>query len=132
MARVVFMGTPEFAVPTLAALIEHEDVVGVVTQPDRESGRGRKLESSPVKVLAERHSIPILQAKSLRTSAAFEQLQAWAPEVIVVAAFGQVLRPNVLEQPRYGSLNVHASLLPRHRGSNPVAAAILDGDTVTG
>lgn len=137
--RVVFMGTPQFAIPTLQRLIDWPSseetqlhVVGVVTQPDRPSGRGRQLQPSPVKVLAQRYGLPILEPKSLRTSQVLAELQVLQPDVIVVAAFGQILPPPVLELARFGCLNVHASLLPRWRGAAPVAAAILAGDDVTG
>lgn len=132
MARVVFMGTPEFAVPTLAALAGQYDVVGVVTQPDRPAGRGRKLAASPVKEAALARGLPLLQPRMLHTSEAFEQLAAWHPEMIVVAAFGQLLRPEVLDLPPHGCLNIHGSLLPRYRGAAPIPAAILAGDEVTG
>src|SRR5688572_19039926 len=99
MVRVVFMGTPDFAVPSLQALIEHPafEVVGVVTQPDRPAGRGRELSAPPVKRVAEQAGIPVYQPKTLRTPEAVEQLAAWQPDVIVVAAFGQILRANVLD-----------------------------------
>jgi methionyl-tRNA formyltransferase len=131
-ARVVFMGTPAFALPSLEALIRHYNVVGVVTQPDREAGRGRALTPPPVKTLALQHGIPVIQPKTLRDPAAVEQIRAWAPDVIVVAAFGQLLRQNVLAIPPHGCLNVHASLLPKYRGAAPIPAAILNGDAVTG
>lgn len=132
MARLVFMGTPEFAVPALEALDEHHEVAGVVTQPDRPAGRGRKLMPSPVKEVALERGLEILQPASLRAPEAVQQLVAWQPEVIVVAAFGQILRPEVLGLPPHGCLNVHASLLPRYRGAAPIPAAILAGDDETG
>lgn len=131
-ARIVFMGTPAFALPSLEALIRQYSVVGVVTQPDREAGRGHVLTPPPVKTAALEHGLPVIQPKTLRDPAAVEQLRAWAPDVIVVAAFGQLLRPNVLEIPPRGCLNVHASLLPKYRGAAPIPAAILAGDEVTG
>src|SRR5258708_6867879 len=108
MTRVVFMGTPDFAVPTLQALLNAQDVnvVGVVTQPDRPAGRGNTIQQSPVKQCAVATGVPILQPIKLRELAAFEQLQAWAPDVIVVAAFGQILKQNVLDLPPYGCINV--------------------------
>jgi methionyl-tRNA formyltransferase len=132
--RVIFMGTPEFAVPALRALLEAPEfaVVCAVTQPDRPAGRGQKLQASPVKEVALAHGVPILQPQKLRDVGVFEQLQAYAPDLIVVAAFGQILRQNVLELPRYGCINVHASLLPRWRGAAPIQAAILNGDSETG
>ena len=125
MTKVVFMGSPDFALPTLKALSEEYTVVGVVTQPDRASGRGREVKAPPVKSLARELSIPVMQPEKLRLPEAMEQLRAWAPELIVVAAFGQILKKDVLELPRYGCINVHASLLPRWRGAAPINAAIL-------
>ena len=126
------MGTPAFAVPSLQRLIEVYDVVAVVTQPDRPSGRGRKVVPSPVKEVAELAGLTILQPKTLKDQAAVADLQALTPDLIVVAAFGQILRTNVLELPPHGCINVHASLLPRWRGAAPVAAAIRAGDAETG
>ena len=131
MARIIFMGTPEFAVPTLKALVEAHQLVGVVTQPDRKSGRGRELRPSPVKEVALERDLPLFQPQTLRTPEAVAHLAAWEPDVIVVAAFGQILRQDVLDLPPHGCLNVHASLLPRWRG-NPLAAAIMAGDETTG
>jgi methionyl-tRNA formyltransferase len=176
--RIVFMGTPQFALPTLQLLIDEYSpkktyplpsaplarplerapdqspgqaparspgqagadrgepmdggVVGVVTQPDRPSGRGHQLQPSPVKMLAQKYGIPVLQMASLRNPEALAELQALQPEVIVVAAFGQILPTSVLGLPPFGCINVHASLLPRWRGAAPVAAAILAGDDITG
>jgi methionyl-tRNA formyltransferase len=132
MTRVVFMGSPDFAMPTLRALVDRYDVVGVVTQPDRASGRGRDLKAPPVKALARELGIPVMQPEKLRLPEAMEQLLAWSPEVIIVAAFGQILKKDVLELPRFGCINVHASLLPRWRGAAPINAAILHGDEETG
>jgi methionyl-tRNA formyltransferase len=132
MARVVFMGTPEFALPSLQRLDSDYEVVGVVTQPDRPAGRGRDLQPSPVKVLALRLGLPVITPDTLLGGQVLAQLESWAPDVIVVAAFGQILRQDVLELPAHGCLNVHASLLPRWRGGAPIAAAILAGDQVTG
>jgi methionyl-tRNA formyltransferase len=184
--RIVFMGTPQFALPTLQLLIDEYppqkthphppvlpnqssgqapnrssgqapnrssgqapnrssgqaetswgetmsgEVVGVVTQPDRPSGRGRQLQPPPVKILAQKYGIPVLQPASLRSPEALAELQTLQPEVIVVAAFGQILPTTVLDLPPFGCINVHASLLPRWRGAAPVAAAILAGDDTTG
>jgi len=107
-------------------------VVGVVTQPDRASGRGRELKAPPVKSLAQELDIPVIQPERLRQPEAMEQLRAWNPDLIVVAAFGQILKKDVLDLPRFGSINVHASLLPRWRGAAPINAAILHGDEETG
>lgn len=130
--RIVFMGSPEFAVPTLQALAEAYPVVGVVTQPDKPAGRGRKPTPPPVKRIAEALGLPVMQPRRLRAPEAYEQLAAWQPDLIVVAAYGQILRPNVLALPRYGCINVHASLLPRWRGASPIQHAILHGDAETG
>ncbi len=132
MERLVFMGTPYFAVPVLKALIERYEIAGVVTQPDQRAKRGCKLEASPVKVVALSHDLPVLQPPRLRQPDAAAELRALAPEVIVVAAFGQILRAEVLAIPPRGCLNVHASLLPKYRGAAPVAAAILAGEEETG
>ena len=130
--RVAFAGTPEFALPALAALIESHSVVGVLTQPDRPSGRGRRLRASPVKELAQAHQLPLLQPASLRDEAVRARLAAWSPDVLVVVAYGLILPATVLALPRLGCLNIHASLLPRWRGAAPVQRAILAGDSVTG
>jgi methionyl-tRNA formyltransferase len=130
--RIVFMGSPEFAVPILHGLAEQYDVVGVVTQPDRPSGRGKVMTAPPVKTLALELGLPVMQPIKLRAPEAFEQLVAWKPDAIVVAAFGQILRQNVLDLPQYGCINVHASYLPRWRGAAPIQAAILHGDAYTG
>ncbi len=126
------MGSPDFALHTLRALAGAYDVVGVVTQPDRSSGRGRELKSPPVKLLAQVLGIPVMQPEKLKQPEAMDQLRAWTPDLIVVAAFGQILKKDVLELPRFGCINVHASLLPRWRGAAPINAAILHGDEETG
>jgi methionyl-tRNA formyltransferase len=131
--RIVFMGSPDFALPSLRRLIESEhQIVGVFTQPDRPVGRGRKLAPPPVKQLALEHGIPVFQPKSISKPDAVEQLRALAPDAGVIAAYGQILRQPVLDVPRLGVLNVHASLLPRWRGASPVTAAILAGDAESG
>src|SRR5215210_4653042 len=132
MTKLVFMGSPDFALPSLQALNQQYEVVGVVTQPDRASGRGRALNAPPVKLLARELNLPVIQPEKLRQPEAMEQLRAWAPDLIVVAAFGQILRKDVLDLPPYGCINVHASLLPRWRGAAPINAAILHGDEETG
>lgn len=126
------MGSPDFSLPGLRALAKGYEVVGVVTQPDRASGRGREVKMPPVKALALELGLPVAQPEKLRGPEAMEQLRAWAPDLIVVAAFGQILRKDVLELPRHGCINVHASLLPRWRGAAPINAAILAGDEETG
>ncbi len=132
MTSIVFMGSPEFAVPILRKLADKYQVVGVVTQPDRPSGRGRILKSPPIKRLAEELFLPVIQPRKLSEPEAMENLHHWAPDLIVVAAFGQILRPEVLSLPHFGCVNVHASLLPRWRGAAPIQAAILNGDEQTG
>lgn len=129
--RVVFMGTPAFAVPSLVALSERHEVVAVVTRPDRVAGRGSAPTPSEVKTAALRLGIPVLQPESLRGDAA-GQVRELAPDVICVAAFGMLLPPDILEAPPYGCINVHASLLPRFRGAAPVQRSILEGADVTG
>ena len=130
--RIVFMGSPDFALPTLKGLNENYDVAGVVTQPDRPAGRGRALTPPPVKTMAQSYGIPVIQPHRLKEPEAMDQLRQWDPDLIVVAAFGQILRPEALEIPPYGCINVHASLLPRWRGAAPIQAAILHGDEQTG
>jgi methionyl-tRNA formyltransferase len=132
MTTVVFMGSPDFSLPALRALSKAYDLVGVVTQPDRASGRGRELKAPPVKRLALELGIPVMQPEKLRQPEAMQQLRLWNPDLIVVAAFGQILRKDVLDLPRHGCINVHASLLPRWRGAAPINAAILHGDEETG
>ena len=127
------MGSPEFAVPSLRAVAEAGyNVFGVYTQPDRPAGRGRKLAPPPVKAVAGALGLPIFQPERLRQNEAMVQLRELQPDLILVAAYGQILRPAVIDLPRFGVLNVHASLLPRHRGASAIAAAILAGDAQTG
>lgn len=131
--RVVFMGSPEFSVPILDALAKEVNVVGVVTQPDRPKGRGRKLVSPPVKELALQLGIPVIQPGRLRKdNDARQQLQDWNANLFIVAAFGQILPQDILDIPRFGCINVHTSLLPRWRGASPIQHAILHGDAETG
>ena len=129
---LVFMGSPEFALPSLRSLAKNFQVIGVVTQPDRPSGRGRVLTQPPVKILAAQLGLPVIQPNRLREPEFMEQLQVWSPDLIVVAAFGQILRPDVLALPPQGCINVHASLLPRWRGAAPIQAAIRHGDPEAG
>jgi methionyl-tRNA formyltransferase len=132
-ARIVFMGSPDFALPTLRRLLESEhEVVAVYTQPDRPAGRGRALQPPPAKKLALAHGVAVLQPARVSAPDSVEELARLAPDLIVIAAYGQILKQPVLDIPRRGVLNVHASLLPRHRGAAPVAAAILAGDEETG
>jgi methionyl-tRNA formyltransferase len=131
--RIVFLGTPDFAIPSLEALVDAgHDVAAVVTQPDRPSGRRRKMTESPVKAFAQERGLPVHTAEDINDASMVDTLAELAPDLIVVAAFGQKLGPEVLNLPRHGCINVHASLLPRHRGAAPVAHAILAGDPETG
>ncbi len=131
--RTVFMGTPEFALPTLQGLLDARvHLVGVYTQPDRPKGRGRKLAASPVKELALAHQLPLFQPERLRRPEAVEELRRLAPDLIVVVAYGQILPKSVLEIPRFQCINVHASLLPKYRGAAPINKAIVDGESETG
>lgn len=132
MNRIVFMGTPDFAVPALERLIATGQVVGVVTQPDRPAGRGKTLRPPPVKEAALAAGLPVFQPRSLKKVEAAQPIRDWAPDLIVVAAFGQILRPHLLDLPPLGCINIHASLLPRWRGAAPIQAAILAGDAETG
>jgi methionyl-tRNA formyltransferase len=131
--RVLFWGTPSFALPSFRALLgEGHEVVGVVTQPDRPAGRGRRVQSSPVKAEAAAEQIPVLQPERPRGDEFMHALRDLRPDISVVAAYGQILRPEVLEAPRLGSLNIHASLLPELRGAAPINWAIIRGYEVTG
>jgi len=131
--NIIFMGTPDFAVPSLKALIDSKyNVVGVVCQPDRPSGRGRKLTSPPVKILAEAESIPVMQPEKIRTDEFFKEIKSFKPDLICVTAYGKIIPPNILELPKYGCVNVHASLLPNYRGAAPINWAIINGEKNTG
>ena len=133
MTRIVFAGTPEFALASLTALVEAgRKPVAVLTQPDRPAGRGKKLTASPVKVFAGEHGIPVQQPRTLRDPQAVAAFAALRPDLLIVAAYGLILPQDVLDVPTHGCLNVHASLLPRWRGAAPIQAAILAGDTATG
>lgn len=131
--RVVFMGTPDFAVGTLEAIIEagHE-VALVVTQPDKPKGRGNVMQCSPVKECALAHNLPVFQPKKIRESENVEYVRGFNPNIIIVVAFGQILSKDILDMPKYGCVNVHASLLPKYRGSAPIQWAVINGDEVTG
>lgn len=131
--RVVFMGTPDFAVDALAAIIEAgHDVAAVVTQPDKPKGRGKELQMTPVKACAVAHGIPVFQPVKVKEKEAVERLRGYGAEVFVVAAFGQILSEEILTMPKYGCINIHASLLPKYRGAAPIQWAIINGETVTG
>lgn len=126
------MGTPEFAVPCLAALYEHCDVIGVVTQPDKPRGRGQKLVPSPVKAWAEAHGLPVWQSKRIKEEDFTAFLEEQKPDLMVVVAFGQILSQRILDIPPYGCINVHGSLLPRYRGAAPMQWCVIDGEKKTG
>ena len=130
--RIVFMGTPEFAVPALQACLELGEVIAVITQPDRPRGRGHKLTASPIKEFALARELPVLQPPSLRTPEFQQELAALRPDLILVAAYGRILPAAVLKLPSHGCVNVHASLLPRFRGASPIQRAIAAGDERTG
>ena len=131
--RIVFFGTPSFAVPTLKGLLQGSDeVIAVVTQPDREKGRGRKVVFSPVKELTLEYGLPIYQPEKVQEEAFQEDIEAFHPDLFVVVAYGQILSTSILKIPRYGAVNVHASLLPKYRGATPIAWAILKGEKITG
>ncbi|WAA10659.1 methionyl-tRNA formyltransferase [Fervidibacillus albus] len=133
MTKIVFMGTPDFAVPILRRLIEDDyEIVGVVTQPDRPVGRKKKITPPPVKVEAEKHGIPVFQPEKVREETALQKILALQPELIVTAAFGQILPKPLLEYPKHGCINVHASLLPELRGGAPIHYALLQGKAKTG
>lgn len=131
--RAIFMGTPEIAAEVLKCLLasKHE-IVAVVTQPDRPKGRGKELAISPVKAIAKEHGLPVLQPEKVKTPEAVAQLAKWNPEVILVVAFGQILSKEILTLPKYGCINVHASLLPEYRGAAPIQWAVMDGKEKTG
>ena len=130
--RIVFMGTPEFAVPSLEALLKGPDqVVGIVTQPDRPKGRGQVLTPSPVKLIAQRERIPLLQPTKMKDGNFITTLSSWKPEYIAVAAFGRILPPAILSLPPFGCINVHGSLLPKYRGAGPIQWALINGETET-
>ena len=133
--QVIFFGTPQFAVPTLKALIEHPDfdVIAVVTQPDKRRGRGSKTIPSAVKKIAIQHDIEVWQPKSVKKNrATLDKLQQSQADAFVVVAYGQILSPEILEMPKFGCINVHGSLLPKYRGAAPIQWSIYRGDTETG
>ena len=130
--RVIFMGTPEFAVPSLQALIESHEVLCVVTQPDKPKGRGHKLQPPPVKIFAEKNNIPVLQPPKLKPPEFISQLESFHADLIVVTAYGKILPQAILDLPKFGCINVHASLLPRYRGAAPIEWSIINGEKFTG
>jgi len=131
--RIVFMGTPDFASASLQKLIEEDfNVVGVFTQPDKPKGRGMEMSYSPVKQLALQHDLPVFQPVKMRDGQALEQINALAPDILVVVAYGRILPDEILAVPKYGAVNVHGSLLPKYRGAAPIQWSVLNGDKVTG
>lgn len=131
--KILFMGTPDFAVPSLEALIgAGHTIVGAFTQPDKPKNRGMKMQAPPVKVCAQSHAIPVFQPTKLRDGAALETIQGLAPDLIVVAAYGRILPQEILDYPKLGCINVHSSLLPKYRGAAPIHWSILNGDQETG
>ena len=130
--RVLFMGTPDFAVASLEMLVENTDVIGVVTQSDKPKGRGHKLAPPPVKVFANERNIPVYQPVKVKDEVFLAELFKLNPDIIIVAAFGQILPKKILDLPKYGCVNVHASLLPKYRGAAPIQWAVLNGDKITG
>ncbi len=131
--RIIFMGTPDFAVPSLEALLQSDDqVVGVVTQPDRPKGRGQEVIPSPIKVVCLREGIPLLQPLKMKDPAFLDALRLWKPDIITVTAFGRILPPAVLTLPPLGCINVHGSLLPKYRGAGPIQWAVIRGEQETG
>ncbi len=130
--KIIFMGSPEFSVPTLKALHDNFDVIGVVTQPDRPKGRGKKIVPTPVKAIAQELGIPTCSQANAKSRECVDFIRTMQPEVIVVVAYGSILSREILRLPSLGCVNLHASLLPRHRGAAPISEAILQGDAVTG
>ena len=131
--RIVFMGTPDFSVPTLEALVASgHEVVAVVTQPDKPKGRGKEIHMSPVKECALQHNIPVYQPVRARDEAFVEEMRALNPDAMVVIAFGQILPKSLLDLPKYGCVNIHASLLPKYRGAAPIQWAVIDGEKESG
>jgi methionyl-tRNA formyltransferase len=131
--RIVYFGTPQFAVPTLRRLLASRHAVcGVITQPDRARGRGQRVQPTPVKALALEHGVPVPQPERLRDGAVLDTLRAWAPDLGVVVAYGRLIPEELLAIPTLGMINVHASLLPRYRGAAPIQRAVIDGERETG
>lgn len=132
--KIIFMGTPDFAVPCLEGILKdpNHEVVGVFTQPDRRKGRGKKMQGTPVKILAQKENIPVYQPEKLNTEKAYEELKNIGADIFVVVAYGQILSKKILELPPYGAVNVHASLLPKYRGAAPIHWAVIHGEKETG
>ena len=130
--NIIFMGTPDFAVPCLDKLHQNYNVTAVITQPDRPKGRGQHLAKSPVKIYAEEHNLPVYQPEKIKTAEFTAKLRQMQPDLIIVVAFGQILSQEILDIPKFGCINVHASLLPRWRGAAPIHWSIIGGDSETG
>ncbi len=130
--QIIFMGTPDFAVPCLKRLCETEEILCVVTQPDRPRGRGQKLLPSPVKIFAQEKNLPILQPQKVKTPEVVDELKKFRADLIVVVAFGQILSQEILDLPKFGCINVHASLLPKYRGAAPIEWCLINGEKITG
>ena len=131
--QIVFMGTPDFAVGALEALItQGHEITAVVTQPDKPKGRSKELQFPPVKECAVKHGIPVFQPRRIKTPEAIEELKKYPADIYIVAAFGQILSQEILDLPKYGCLNIHASLLPKYRGASPIQRVIIDGEAETG
>lgn len=131
--NIVYMGTSIFAVASLESLIaSHHQVVGVVSQPDRPRGRGKRISPTPVKEMAEQHGIPVYQPGKIKSPEAIQQIKLWQPDLIVVVSYGQIIPPEILHLPALGCINVHASLLPRYRGAAPIQRALMEGEKISG
>ena len=130
--KIIFMGTPEFAVPSLQALIESNEILCVVTQTDKPKGRGRKLQPPPIKIFAEKNNIPVLQPTKLKSPEVIAELEKFHADLIVVVAYGKILPQNILDLPKFGCINVHASILPKYRGAAPIEWAMINGEKFTG
>jgi len=131
--RIIFFGTSQFAVPALKTLVgTKHDIMGVITQPDKPTGRKQTLSPSPVKILAEQHNIKVLQPKTLKDDSVFEEFESLNPDMCVIASYGKIIPKRFLDAPKHGFINIHPSLLPKYRGPSPIQTAILNGDTKTG
>ena len=131
--KIVYMGTPDFAVPCLERLIKSgHEILGVFTQPDKKVGRKQVLTAPPVKVTAQEHGLPVFQPNTLKDGKGLEIIKELSPDVIIVAAYGKILPRDILDYPKYGCVNVHASLLPKYRGAAPIQWAVINGDKETG
>ena len=130
--RIIFMGTPDCAVTSLKLLHENQEICCVVTQPDRPRGRGQKLQPSPVKLFALDNNLPLIQPPKIKSPEIVEKLRTFHPDLIIVVAFGQILSQNILDIPKFGCINLHASLLPKYRGAAPIERCLINGETITG